>query len=97
MKWSACVTLILLLFSRWPLAGAGEPEDSLRLVPFPKEVRLETGEFDLDQSLVLQIPSTANASLANGLVAELQRVGLAAPQVIQVEMTEPWRPALLRR
>lgn len=53
----------------------------LRLVPFPKEVRLTGGRCSLQGPLVLEVPSAAPQTLAEQVAAELQRAGLARPEV----------------
>ncbi len=66
----------------WP-CRAGVPEDAarLRLVPFPKEVRLEAGTFELKQPLVLEVPADRAATFAHWLNDELQRAGLPPVRV----------------
>lgn len=65
------------------LCQAGVPPDAatLRLVPFPKEVRLQPGTFDLKQPLVLEVPADRAATFADWLNDELQRAGLPPAQV----------------
>lgn len=77
----------VLLFSLacWGLAGpcwAAEPADAatLRLVPFPKEVRLQPGTFELKRPLVLEVPADRAATFAYWLNDELKRAGLPPVQ-----------------
>ena len=62
---------------------AATPEDvaTLRLVPFPKEVRLQPGSFELKRPLVLEVPADRAATFADLLNDELKRAGLPAVQV----------------
>ncbi len=60
--------------------SAAENAEALRLVPFPKEVRLEAGELALDAPCVLEAPADRLPLLARLLGAEFQRAGIAAPQ-----------------
>jgi hypothetical protein len=61
-------------------ARAGQPSD-LRLVPFPKDVALQTGQFDLQPTLVLEAPAGQAGILARLLNEELQRAGLGPVRV----------------
>lgn len=54
---------------------------TLRLVPFPKEVRLQQGEFTLNEPLTLELSKQANPVLVSLLGDELKRAGLPAPEV----------------
>ena len=60
-------------------------ESALRLVPFPKEIRLERGRFALDRQLVLEIFGSAMAGEL--LTEELIRNGLPRPQIQKVTQT----------
>jgi len=60
--------------------GAGEAS-SLRLVPFPKEVRLEGGEFALDRRLVVEAPKEVAKLLGRMIADELERAGLRPPEI----------------
>ncbi len=61
-----------------PAAHAGE-EASLRLIPFPKEVTVATGDFALARRLILELPAGQSALLAEQLVAEFKLANLQAP------------------
>lgn len=52
------------------------PEDELRLVPFPKEVRLAAGDFSLSRELVFEAPEGEAESALRPLNRELERAGL---------------------
>ncbi len=68
-------------------AGAAEPEGAaaLRLVPFPKEVRLAEGRFALDRPLVLTGEVGRAELFAQMIGAELARNGLKPPSVHAIE------------
>jgi len=68
---------------------AGEPSE-LRLVPFPKEVRRETGVFALGRPLLLQGPPVTAHRLAATLAEELALAGLPAAKVARSEATGTW-------
>ncbi|MGQ9575462.1 MAG: sulfatase-like hydrolase/transferase [Thermoguttaceae bacterium] len=53
----------------------------LRLVPFPKEVRLDPGTFDLRRPLILEVPERGGDVIASQLVEEFKRAGLPEPVV----------------
>lgn len=81
----------------WPLylllsvsgLNAVEPTASrLRLVPFPKDVRFEAGTFALDRPLVLEAPAGQDDCLVRLLEAELQRAGVARPEVRLLTTTD---------
>ncbi len=55
--------------------------DQLRLVPFPKAVRLETGGFALDGPLILEAPPAQAAVFGRLLNEELKRAGLTEARV----------------
>lgn len=56
-------------------ASAAEDAAALRLVPFPKEVRLEKGVFPLAGPLTLEAPADRAAVLAGIVAEELKRAG----------------------
>ena len=71
------------------LATSGFADDlakpaDLRLVPFPKEVRCDTGVFKLNGPLRIEAPADQAPLLGGLLGAELQRAGLARPEVAPV-------------
>ncbi len=57
------------------------PQDAqnLRLVPYPKQIEMKPGTFQLSQELILQLPAKATAATAKTLVAELSRAGVDRP------------------
>ncbi|OHB81766.1 MAG: hypothetical protein A2W31_07445 [Planctomycetes bacterium RBG_16_64_10] len=70
----------------WALAWclqvpAAEDGAALRLVPFPKEVRLRAGTFLLRQDLTLEAPAAVASQLAELIGADLQHAALPIPQV----------------
>ncbi len=58
----------------------------LRLVPFPKQIRLEKGAFALDRALTLSVPAEATEILVPMIAAELRRAGFRAPAVRGVKL-----------
>lgn len=68
--------LTVLGWLAWSQAAAAASEESLRLVPFPKEVRRLAGEFSLRGPLVLEAPPAQRAVLLGLLNEELRRAGL---------------------
>ena len=68
-----------------PPAGWTQEVADLRLVPFPKEVRLEQGGFPLDRQLILEAPADQCALLASVLGDELKRAHSPAPEVRSIE------------
>jgi hypothetical protein len=66
------------------LGAAGQNQNQmstsqeLRLVPFPKNVALQPGQFDLAKSLVFEVSGSQGEALAVLLNGELQRAGLPA-------------------
>ena len=68
--------LLLLLAS---LGFAAQDAASLRLVPFPKEVRLEQGTFSLDRPLVVESAPGVADLLGRMAGAECKRTGCPAP------------------
>lgn len=59
---------------------------ALRLIPFPKEVRLQAGSFDPAQAGKLVVTAVSAKPLYVNLIAqELQQAGLPVPQVVRVE------------
>ena len=77
---------VLVILGGLQAALAGEPSD-LRLVPFPKEVRRETGVFALGRPLVLQGPRVTVHRLAAMLADELALAGFPAAKVAPNDAT----------
>lgn len=65
---------------------ADQPAD-LRLVPFPKEVRLQEGVFDLNRPLTLSAPRHAGKLMLETLSDEFQRAGLPRPTLAEDNVT----------
>ena len=81
-----CLLVDLLAFAHATRATeAGLP----RLLPFPKEVRPETGRFSLNQSLVLEVADGLSEKLGLLLNDELKRAGLPAVRVQVVNSSTP--------
>ena len=63
---------------------------ALRLVPFPKEIRVHDGTFDLARELTIEASSESVEFLAEVIGAELKRAGLPAPKTRRVEHDVPY-------
>ena len=83
--------LRLLLASLLALAGATRAADvdRLRLVPFPKAVRLETGRFAINRPLTLQVPPAQAEAFGRLLNEELKRAGLPEARVTALTTDQP--------
>ncbi len=80
--------LILVLGGLLPVRA--DDASALRLIPFPKEVRVQPGGFDLGRPGKLVVTSVSAKPLyVNLLVRELQQAGLPVPQVVRVEGIAP--------
>ena len=61
----------------WMVTAAhGAEAGQVRLVPFPKEIQAQVGQFSLTRTLVFQTPERERGTLARPLNDELQRAGL---------------------
>ena len=69
--------LVVLVGSR----GVAEDAESLRLVPFPKQVNMAPGRFALDRLLQIEAPQAAKTAVETFLLDELKRAGAPAPGV----------------
>ena len=91
MRGGLCWTLgLAMTLSAVPWFCGGlqaEEASSLRLVPFPKEVKIQTGRFALDRPLVLTTASEQAKLLGEMIAGELKRAGVAAPKVQTVAPT----------
>src|SRR5208283_2872281 len=84
--------VLVIVFSNWARA---EDPGALRLVPFPKEVRLEKGTFELNQPMTLEVSQVGPMPLAQLLVEELKRAGFPAPKITTIKTSRPflhWYP-----
>ncbi|MBI5388261.1 MAG: family 20 glycosylhydrolase [Verrucomicrobia bacterium] len=63
--------------------------DRLRLVPFPKEIRLQAGQFTLGRALVFEVTGTNREVWARLLNDELSRAGLSTARVRPLEAQSP--------
>ncbi len=68
-----------------PAATWAADAAALRLVPFPKEVRLASGAFDLQRPLVLEAPADRAETFGRLLNDELQRARLPAAEVRRLD------------
>ncbi len=71
----------LLLGMVFTSAGLADEAGSLRLVPFPKEVKIDAGRFALGRPLVIETPGPLAGAVGTILVPEWRRAGLAPPKV----------------
>ncbi|MGC8643267.1 MAG: glycoside hydrolase family 20 zincin-like fold domain-containing protein, partial [Isosphaeraceae bacterium] len=61
---------------------------ALRLVPFPKEVTLQTGSFRLDRPLVVRTGPKADSLVSEIILAEVRRAGAEATAVVAAELDD---------
>ena len=94
-------TAFALALASLALAYGAEDVARLRLVPFPREIRLEEGTFPLSGELTLEAPEAALALLGEMVQGELKLAGLAGPKRAAAPggsrfvrlSTQPGRPA----
>jgi hexosaminidase len=70
-RFALCVAAILLFVGSLEARGADEAA-ALRLVPFPKEVRLESGSFSFRRAIVAESPRAADGAAMALLAEELE-------------------------
>ena len=85
-----CLTVALLFVLCGLSLAWADDASALRLIPFPREVRLEQGSFDLKQPLTLKVPRDIKVPLARLLVEELQRAGCPAPRIFSIPSPGKW-------
>ena len=79
---SRVVAMAGVVLVAWSGAFAATQDASgLRLVPFPKRVRVRDGGFPLDRGLVLEAPAGVAGVLVGQVGDELRRAGLQGPEV----------------
>lgn len=77
-----CMTILLTLPLIHLSAQAAEDRSAeLRLVPFPKEIAVTDGEFDLNRPSTLNCPADIAERLGPTIAAELNRAGLPQPKL----------------
>ena len=76
--------LAALLSSMLCVGATAEDMQSLRLVPFPKEIRANKGCFDLSLPLSLSVSEEYAEVILGLLKPELQRAGFKAPSVTKL-------------
>jgi hypothetical protein len=81
MKLQRLVVSCLLVLVLLPPALGAEAAASLRLVPMPKEIRLQTGQCSLADPWVLQVHAPQAEVLGEQLAGELKRAGLPTPKL----------------
>src|SRR5512141_3492663 len=84
-------TLLTLWIGLLSLAGSAwaANEERLRLFPFPKEVRLQPGQFALKKPLVLEISPARRGVIPALLNEELHRAGLPLARVRELDSANP--------
>ncbi len=75
-------TFVFLLCAMAGTVATAGREQSLRLVPFPKQVQMAEGGFRCDRPLVLQVPAGQAELLARLVCEELRRADLPLPKVV---------------
>ena len=81
--WNWLVVLALVLGGACPVWAQQASE--LRLVPFPKQVRVEPGAFHLDGRLVIDAPGEAARLFGPLITLELTRAGFPSPKLRTVD------------
>ena len=77
--WNWIIVLALLLGAVHDLRAQQASE--LRLVPFPKQVRVHQGAFALDRQLVLDVPGETAPLFDRLITLEFTRAGLPSPKL----------------
>lgn len=85
VAWRLCGVLALMLAADLPRPASAGQASALRLVPMPKEIRLDKGAFALGGKLILEVPASQSDLLARAIGEELTRAGFKAPQVRAVK------------
>jgi len=83
------VMVALGLLSWLGTTAHGAQAERFRLVPFPKEIQAQVGQFSLAQTLVLQAPESQSGTLPRLLNDELQRAGLRPVRVTSLASPVP--------
>lgn len=77
MKYRAGLVVLFALALAGVCPMYGQDAQTLRLVPFPKEVRLDRGVFPLAKALNLEFSKDAKVKLAEMVIEEFQQVGVS--------------------
>lgn len=80
-KRALLICVLFLAAHLWPGESRGDDSARLRLVPFPKQVSLSEGTFELARPLTLHVPADLAGLIGNLLSNELGRAGLPTPTV----------------
>ncbi len=89
---SSCVVFGLAVIAFYWSGGTALPEgasEQLRLVPFPKEVRLQPGKFPLDRALVIEVPNASSNVIVQLMNEELALAGLKPVTARPLESAVP--------
>ena len=83
MRYLRFVAAVVVLLAAETTNAVGVAD--LRLVPFPKQVEIQPGNFSLSGKLVLESPAADAEVLARVIGGELRRAGLPAQEVRAAE------------
>jgi len=80
-----CLLVLAFVAASLPCASRADEVSDLRLVPFPKQVRVVAGRFNLKRALVLEYTAKAGEAPARIVLEEIKRAGLPAPKLVAAE------------
>ncbi|MDR3108506.1 MAG: glycoside hydrolase family 20 zincin-like fold domain-containing protein, partial [Planctomycetaceae bacterium] len=82
-----CTALVILSAIVLPAFSAAQDHSAvLRLVPYPKNVEVQAGQFlDLNVPLQLTVSQKHKDVLAGAVTEELKRIGLPEPKIVVSE------------
>lgn len=80
-----CLAAFAFVAASFPCVSRADEVSELRLVPFPKQVRVVAGEFVLNRPLVLEHTAKAGETPAQIVCEEIKRGGLPAPKIVKAE------------
>ena len=83
MRYLRFVAAVVVLLAAETTNAVGVAD--LRLVPFPKQVEIQPGDFSLSGKLVLESPAADAEVLGRVIGGELRAAGLPAPEVRAAE------------
>lgn len=81
MKRHRILLAVLGLFTMSAAALGADEGASLRLIPFPKQVEMETGRLSLDQLRVIELPASVESAARAFVIDELARAGQGPVEV----------------
>lgn len=90
MRISAILLFCFLIVFLSPATDSRENRcSSLNLIPYPKQVQMCDGKFDLKRSRVVETNAKDGSTLYNWITDELQRAGCKNPQIRSIESDTP--------